>query len=146
MKVTQSCPTPWTIQSVEFSRAEHWSGWPFPSPGGLPNPGMEPRSPASQADSLPAEPPGKASDSGLPCPSPIYPYPSIYIYTHTHTYIYIHTMEYYSDMKKDEIMLFSTTWADLEITLRRTVIHKISASCSSEPGRHHGKKAMICCV
>ena len=55
-------------------------------------------------------------------------------------------MEYYSDMKKDEIMLFSTTWADLEITLRRTVIHKISAACSSEPGRHHGKKAMICCV
>ena len=51
--------TPWTIQSMEFSRPEHWSGWPFPSPGDLPNPGMEPRSPALQVDSLPAEPQGK---------------------------------------------------------------------------------------
>ena len=33
--------------------------WPFPSPGDLPNPGIEPRSPALQADSLPSEPPGK---------------------------------------------------------------------------------------
>ena len=34
--------TPWTIQSVEFSRPEYWSGQPFPSPGGLPSPGIEP--------------------------------------------------------------------------------------------------------
>ena len=40
---------------MEFSRPENWSGSPFPSPGDLPNPGMEPRSPALQADSLPAE-------------------------------------------------------------------------------------------
>ena len=32
--------TPWTIQSMEFSRPEHWSVWPFPSPGDLPNPGL----------------------------------------------------------------------------------------------------------
>ena len=50
---------PWTIQSVEFSRPEYWSGQPFLSPGDLPNPGIKPRSPALQADSLPAEPPGK---------------------------------------------------------------------------------------
>ena len=50
--------TPWTIQSMEFSRPEYWSGLPFPPPGDLPNPGIEPRSPALQADSLPAEPPG----------------------------------------------------------------------------------------
>ena len=42
-----------------FSRQENWSGLPFPSPGDLPNPGIEPRSPASQVDSLPAELPGK---------------------------------------------------------------------------------------
>ena len=48
--------TPWTIQPVEFSRPEYWNGWLFPSPGDLPNPGMEPRSPALQADSLPVEP------------------------------------------------------------------------------------------
>ena len=44
---------------MEFSRPECRSGQPFPPPGDLPNPGMEPRSPALQADSLPAEPPGK---------------------------------------------------------------------------------------
>ena len=52
--------TPWTM---EFSRPEYWSGEPIPSPGDLPgdlpNPGMEARSPALQADSLPAEPQGK---------------------------------------------------------------------------------------
>ena len=44
---------------MEFSRPENWSGLPFPSPGNLPNPGKEPRSPTSQADSLPAELQGK---------------------------------------------------------------------------------------
>ena len=52
--------TLWTMQSMEFSRPEYWSGCPFPSPGDVPNPGIERRSPALQADSLPAEPPGKA--------------------------------------------------------------------------------------
>ena len=42
--------------SMEFFRQEHWSGLPFPSPGDLPDPGIEPRSPALQADSLPSEP------------------------------------------------------------------------------------------
>ena len=46
---------------MEFSRPEYWSGKPFPSPGDLPNPGIEPRSPALQADSLLAEPQGKAN-------------------------------------------------------------------------------------
>ena len=64
VKVAQSIPTlwdPWTVQCVEFSRSEHWSGRPFPFPGDLPNPGIEHRSPTLQADSLPAEPPGKPS-------------------------------------------------------------------------------------
>ena len=47
--------------SMGFSREEYWSGLPFRSPGDLPNPGIEPRSPAFQADSLPAKPPGKPS-------------------------------------------------------------------------------------
>ena len=51
--------TPWTTQSMEFSRPESWSGLPCPPPGDLPNPGIEPRSPSLQEDSLPAEPPGK---------------------------------------------------------------------------------------
>ena len=68
---------PWTIAcqvslSMGFSRQEYWSGLPFPSPGDLPEPGIEPRSPALQADALPSEPPGKSS----------------------------HTPEYYFDFKK----------------------------------------------
>ena len=55
--------TPWTVAhqappSMEFSRQEYWSGVPFPSPGDLPDPGIEPGSPALQADALPSEPPG----------------------------------------------------------------------------------------
>ena len=49
---------PWTTQSMGFSRPEYWSGQPFPSPGDLPNAGIEPRSPALQADASPAEPQG----------------------------------------------------------------------------------------
>ena len=50
---------------MEFSRPEYWRGQPFPSPGHLPNPGIEPRSPAWQADSLPAEPQGKTKIVGV---------------------------------------------------------------------------------
>ena len=56
-----SCQVP---LSMEFSRQEHWSGLPFPSPGDLPNPGIKPGSPASEADSLPSEPPGKPTFKG----------------------------------------------------------------------------------
>ena len=51
--------------SMEFSRPEYWSGQPFPSAGDLPNPGIEPRSPALQVDSLPAEPQGKPQVKNL---------------------------------------------------------------------------------
>ena len=50
--------TPWTVarqasQSMGFSRQEYWRGLPCPPPGDLPDPGIEPASPAHQADSLP---------------------------------------------------------------------------------------------
>ena len=55
---------PWTVAyqappSMGFSRQEYWSGVPFPSPGDLPNSGIEPWSPALQADALTSELPGK---------------------------------------------------------------------------------------
>ena len=55
--------TPWTVahqalKSMEFSRQKYWSGLPFPSPGDLPNPGIEPGFPALQADALPSKPRG----------------------------------------------------------------------------------------
>ena len=63
----QSCSTlvtPWTVACqaplpVEFSRQEYWRGLPLPSPGDLPSPGLEPRSPELQADSIPTELLGK---------------------------------------------------------------------------------------
>ena len=48
-----------TPLSMGFPRQEYWSGLPFPSPGGLFDPGTEPMSPSLQACSLPSEPPGK---------------------------------------------------------------------------------------
>ena len=68
-EVAESCPTlatPWTVAyqaplSMEFSRQGYWSELPCPSPGDLPNPGIEPGSPALQLDSLPSEPSGKPS-------------------------------------------------------------------------------------
>ena len=56
--------TPWTVAhqaplSMEFSRQDYWSGWPFPSSGDRPDPEIKPRSPAWWADSLPSGPPGK---------------------------------------------------------------------------------------
>ena len=56
-----SIVTPWTAAHqaplfMELSKQEYWSGLPFPSPGDLPNSGIEPGSPALQADSLPSEP------------------------------------------------------------------------------------------
>jgi len=58
--VVSDSATPWTVACqaslpMDFSRQEYWSGLPFPSPGDLPSPGIEPRSPALQADSLPSE-------------------------------------------------------------------------------------------
>ena len=55
--------TPWTIAhqtppSMGFSRQEYWSGLPFPSPGDLPDPGIEPWSPTLRADALTSEPTG----------------------------------------------------------------------------------------
>ena len=57
--------TPWTVAhnaplSMEFSRQEYWSGLPFPSPGDLPDAGIEPRSPALHADFLLSNPPGNS--------------------------------------------------------------------------------------
>ena len=77
--------TAWTATrqaplSMGFSRQGYWSGLVFPSPGDLPNPGIEPGFPALQVDSLPSEPTGKPSlplglyhlpsgKKGLPCPA-----------------------------------------------------------------------------
>ena len=50
---------------MEFFRQEDWSGLPFPSPGDIPNPGIKPRFPTLQVDSLPSELPGKPKNTGV---------------------------------------------------------------------------------
>ena len=64
LSCVQLFATPWIVAyqvppSMEFSRQGCWSGLPFPSPGDVPNPEIEPMSPTLQADVLPSEPPGK---------------------------------------------------------------------------------------
>ena len=91
-EVTQSCPTlcdPMDYSLSGFSihgifQARSWSGLPFPSPGDLPDPGIKPGSASLQADALLSEPPGK----------PI--------------------CEYYSAIKKNEVLSFAVTWVDIE--------------------------------
>ena len=73
MLVVQSCLTPCdpmgcanqTPPPMGFFRQEYWSGLPCPPPGDLSNPGIEPRSPTFQADSLPSEPPGKPRNTEM---------------------------------------------------------------------------------
>ena len=75
--VTQSGLTLWDPMdcsplaplSTGFSRQEYWSGLPCPPPGDLPDSGIKPRSPSSQADSLPSETPGKTKNTGVGCHS-----------------------------------------------------------------------------
>ena len=71
LSCVQFFATPWTVAhqaplSKGFSRQEYWSGLPCSPPGDLPNPGIEPRSPTLQADSLRSEPPGKSEMKELP--------------------------------------------------------------------------------
>ena len=69
-RVMSDSVTTWAIAyqaplSIEFSRPEYWSELPFRFPGDLPNPGIRPRSPTLQEDSLPAEPSGKPKNPGV---------------------------------------------------------------------------------
>jgi len=85
-----SFATPWIIARqaplfMRFPRQEYWSGLPFPSPGDLPNPGIEPVSPALQVDSLPLSLQGS---------------PDMYVCMYIHTYIYTHN-RIFSATKKE---------------------------------------------
>ena len=57
--VVSKSVTPWIPLPMEFFRQEYWGGLPFPTPGDVPDPGIQPRSPTLQGDSLPSEPRGK---------------------------------------------------------------------------------------
>ena len=84
-EVPQSCPlfaTLWTVAyqappSMGFSRQEYWSGLPFPSPGDLPDSGIEPGSPALQADALTSQPGSKLRKE---CIQAVYCHPAYLTY------------------------------------------------------------------
>ena len=63
--VTPQTVTNQALLPMKFPRQEYWSGLPCPSLGDLPNPGIKPRSPALQADSLATEPSGKPKNTGV---------------------------------------------------------------------------------
>ena len=70
--MSDSLRPPWSVShqtppSMEFSRQGYWSGLPFPSPGDLPNPGIEPGSPTLQVDALPSQLPGNPSLFTIQC-------------------------------------------------------------------------------
>ena len=74
--------TPWTVAyqpplSIGFSRQEYWSVVPLPSPGHLPDPGIEPRSSALQADALPSEPPGMSGGTNWESSLETYTWPRV---------------------------------------------------------------------
>ena len=89
--------TSWTVAyqaslSMGFSRQEYWSELPFPSPGDLPDPEIEPMSPALEADALTSEPPGKQSSlytRVFPTPRPPEK-SSCLLIKYIQEYIYIH--------------------------------------------------------
>ena len=112
--------------SIGFSRQECWSGLPFPSPGDLPNPGIEPRSPALQADVLPSEPPGNQKEMKIGYRKDIcIPAFIATLFTIAKIWIqpkrpsvdeWIKKMQHiqYTAMWEKEILPFATTWKELE--------------------------------
>ena len=123
MRVSQSCPNLCNpmdhIQSMEFSRPEYWSGEPFTSPGDLPNPEIEPRSPALQEDSLPAEPPGKPKNTGVGSLS---------------------LLQGIFQTQESNRCLLHCRWVLYQLSYeRRPSVDKWSAKC----GIHHGKRNTI---
>ena len=113
--VVSDSATPWTVayqapQFMEFSRLEYWSGLPFPSPWELPDPGMEPRSPALRADTLPSEPPAV---------------------TNLETFPNINSEQFSSVHSLSRVRLFATPWiaahqASLSIIISRSSLRLTS--------------------
>ena len=99
--------------SMEFSRQGSWSGLPFPSPEDLPDPGIKPRSPALQADSLPSEPPGKPvlqqRTSTNISTSFINPYLSKYLFDFSHYLPHLSTNHFLCELQSSHLWFHNRT-------------------------------------
>ena len=133
---------------MRFSRQEYWSGLPFPSPGDLPDPGIEPASPASQVDSLLTEPLGKTLWSTFQlvcmyvCVCAYTQETLMYMYMHMHVYIYIYTHTLISGL----ILMFLHPTFSIRFTYHFAEVHplgllsvkalgyKFSSLCKSDRG------------
>ena len=85
--------------SMGFSKQEYWSGSPFSSPGDLPNPGIEPRSPTFQADALPSEPPEWVVHTY------IHMYANISVYIHRCSQVEVHSLNEFVKENEDSLDL-----------------------------------------
>ena len=141
--VAQLCPTscnpmdcsPPSPSLWGFSRQEYWSGLPCPPPGDLPNSGIKPRFPTVQADSLPAEPPGKPKNTGVGSLSLLQQIfltqESSWGLLHCRQILYqlsnqrnIYIMENYSALKRNSIFTYATTG----INFKDILLNEISQS------------------
>ena len=110
---------------MECSRPEHWNTQPFPSPGDLPNPGIEPKSLSLQVNSLPAEPQGSPRIlEWQPIPSPW-----IFLIQELnrgllHCRQILYQLSYQGSPKENEIMPLAAMWMDPEITKLSEVSQK----------------------
>ena len=115
------------MKTMEFSRPKYWSGWPFPSPGDLPNPGIESRSPELQVDSLPSESPGKPKNTRVSSPSLLQWIPTQELnwgLLHCSQILYQLSYQFSSVQSVSHVQLFVTPWtaalqASLSITTPR---------------------------
>ena len=103
---------------MRFPRREYWSGLPFPSPGYLPDPGIEPGSPTLQADSLPSELPG----------TPSYVYVCMYVYAYLcllHTYMLIRNNHYNKEQycsSSNPIILLKVNCCREQLQIREQIL------------------------
>ena len=113
--------TPWTIQSMEFSRQEYWSGLPFPFPGELPNLGIKPRSPALWTDSLLSELPGK-------------PFVQLFVTPWTIQPMEFSWPEYWSGSLSLLQGIFPTQGSNPSLPHCKSILYKLSHKPDSIPG------------
>ena len=116
---------PWTVAhqappSMGFSRQEYWNRLPFPSAGDLPDPGIEPRSPALQAGALTSEPPGKPW-CGIKC-SFLFSEPGS---TCQHSHFCSHPMPF---NRRPSFIILETWWAVYGVAQSQTRLKQLSSS------------------